>query len=111
MSTRSKIAELRKRIEELEKACRVQTDALVCALLIIGEFAHMTKSVTNSDHLDVETFEQAGKCLEENMAWLEAYGFTDNNFPTGKWGSAQEKTPHRIHLRLITNNTDKEREE
>lgn len=108
MSTWSRIVALRSRIEELEKACRVQTDTLVCALLIIGEFAHMTKGVINRGDLDAEIFKQAGKCLEENMDWLEEHGFTDNNFPTGKRKSAQGETSRRIHLRLITNNTDKE---
>lgn len=104
MSTKSDIAELRNRIEELEKTCRVQTDTLVCALLIIGEFAQMTKGVIDRNCLDMDTFTRAKDLLEENMGWLEEHGMTDNNFPLA--GSSSARVPRKIHLKLVVDNKD-----
>lgn len=109
MSTKSDIAELRNRIEELEKACRVQTDSLVCALLIIGEFAQMTKGVIDRSVLDYGLFERAKDLLEENMGWLDDHGVTDCNFPTGSRGVVAEPC-RKLHLKLVVDNTECEEE-
>ena len=105
MSFKSDIRRLRERIEELEKTCRVQTDALVCSLLIIGEFAQMTKGVIDRNVLDEKLFVAAKDLLEEKMGWLEDHGMTDNDFPLAECASSNTKAAKkRLHLKLVVNN-------
>ena len=100
---------LRKRIEELEETCKVQTDALVCGLVMLGELAKMAAEAGGApsrfhmEKADLDLFREASDALNSNMKWLDDHNVTNSHFPeTPSTNTIVANEPvERLHLRIV----------
>lgn len=103
------VKQLQTRVEDLEETCKVQTDALVCGLVMLGELAKMASraggapSHYHMDQPDLDLFREASDTLNENMKWLDEHNVTNSHFPERKSTDtvAVNKPVERLHLRIV----------